>query len=81
MSVDMRHALRHAECLANPSLLHGARWAGGGCRRMCLRTSRAPRTAFAHRGEGLDEFDVFLAEAKKRRFHFEQLRRITWQIR
>ncbi len=26
MRLDMRHALRHAECLANPSALQGARW-------------------------------------------------------
>jgi hypothetical protein len=26
MSVDMRHALRHVECLANPSAMQGARW-------------------------------------------------------
>ena len=26
MSVDMSHALRHDECLANPSALAGARW-------------------------------------------------------
>ena len=26
MSVDMRHALRHVECLANPSAKQGARW-------------------------------------------------------
>ena len=25
MSVDMRHALRHVECLANPSRVHAAR--------------------------------------------------------
>ena len=28
MSVDMRHALRHVECLANPSAMQGARWEG-----------------------------------------------------
>ena len=28
MSVDMSHALRHDECLANPSALAGARWGG-----------------------------------------------------
>ncbi len=26
MSVDLKHALRHDECLPNPSALTGARW-------------------------------------------------------
>ncbi len=28
MSVDMSHALRHGECLANPIRMQATRWAG-----------------------------------------------------
>ena len=52
MSADMRHALRHVKCLANPSRLQAARWESADMRHAlrhvkCLANPRAPRTAFA----------------------------------